>query len=76
LKAADSPPETADGSAASQLAYRDPRPTGAPWRAALLDAFVDAALEAEVWALDARLGRAESALVAPTSRGHGIDGVP
>jgi hypothetical protein len=61
LKAADSPPETADGSAAFYLANPDPRPTGAPRRDEFLDAFVDAALEAEVWALDARLARAEAA---------------
>jgi hypothetical protein len=34
-----------------------------------LDELIDAALEAETWALDARLQRAESPHTAPRSRG-------
>ena len=39
-----------------------------------LDELIDAAFEAEAWALDARLACAESAQAVLASRGHGIDG--
>jgi hypothetical protein len=43
--------------------FPDPRarPTGTPRPDEPLDLFIDAALEAEVWALDARLAREEGA---------------
>ena len=41
-----------------------------------LDQLVDAAFEAEAWALDARLARAESVQKASADCGQGIDGLP
>jgi len=41
-----------------------------------LDQLLDAAFEAEAWALDARLARAESAQKAPADCAQGIDGLP
>jgi hypothetical protein len=41
-----------------------------------LDELIDAAFEAEAWALDARLARAESAHEAPPDCVHGIDRSP
>jgi len=41
-----------------------------------LDELLDAAFEAETWALDARLARAESAQKAPADCGQGVDGLP
>ncbi len=40
-----------------------------------LDQLLDAAFEAEAWALDARLARAESAEKASADCGQGIDGL-
>src|SRR5882762_1647386 len=58
LKAADSPRETVVGSAAFDFGQLDPRLSGAPFDIQL-GLFIDAALEAEVLALDERLARLE-----------------
>jgi hypothetical protein len=41
-----------------------------------LDQLLDVAFEAEAWALDARLARAESAQKASAECGQGVDGLP